>query len=513
MIVKRIQSKVILISCLALMLVAFTSCKKAVVYPEMEDLAEFGRSIFHSGEAIVSSDFEESVIKSALIVKARLVSYEVTDEAYTIYEFQIIASIKNTFGDEKVYLYEPKLASGDLLYEADGVYVLVLSRTTDLYYQQPVSHNFNNLKIQLDEKDKLLVAEATSGEVNLKKEHDLKTYEDLVAYIELIRVNNTEIKDGSFSFEGRQIISTDIADIVEGSTFIQLVTLKEVLYENRLLRECLFQVEESYKGEVDQNIIISIPAFIDIVIDRTYLVGLFKDGNYNLSGASSIVWEEDTAGMEAFMLVIDSLIVDEEEEDEEVPVVEVEREWIVNSEYLPSYEINQDMAGWFKIEGTVIDYPVLLGEDNEYYLKHDVNGNYSVNGSIILDYRMNIQNMQNQTLIYGHNMKAGTMFHEITYYKNKEYYDAHPIIEFNTIYDDMKWEVFSIHVIDSNYIQILDYPLSDPIEYQAYLDDVIERSMFISDVDVTIDDKIITLVTCSYEFDGARTILHAKLMD
>jgi len=498
------------VSCLILVVIIASGCKKAVVYPELEDMVEFGRSIFHTGEAILSSNFEESVIKSAMIVKGKLVAYEETDEAYVIYEFEILESIKNPYDDVIIQVYEPKLASGELLYDIDGIYVLVLSRTTDLYYQTPVAHNFNNLKIELDTSDNLIVAEATSGEVDLIKVHNLKTYEDLKTYIELVRSSNTTIKDGSFSFEGRDIKSEDINDIVEGSTYMQLITLKEVLYENRLLKEWLVDVENSYKGEVEDTIIVSIPTYLDVQIGETYLAGMFRDGNYNLSGSHSLIREDDTNLMEAYLKILEKDVIEEEEEEEEVIVKE--REWIINPLYQSFYDINEDFVGWFSIEDTAIDYPVLLGPDNVYYLKHDIYDEASTDASIIMDYRMNIKSIQNQTLVYGHNMIVGTMFHEITYYKNKDFFDAHPIIVFNTLYDEMNWEVFSVHVIDSNYTQILEYPLSDPVEYQAYLDDIIERSMFITDVEVTTNDKILTLVTCSYEFDGARTILHAKLI-
>lgn len=189
------------------------------------------------------------------------------------------------------------------------------------------------------------------------------------------------------------------------------------------------------------------------------------------------------------------------------------REWTISPDYTPYYEINEDMVGWIKIPDTIIDYPILQGNDNAHYLHADIYNNYSVEGCIIMDFRVNIQRMQNHTLIYGHNMKRGTMFHEITSYKDEEFYNAHPYIEFDTLYDDMLWEVFSVHIISKDYLDILDFPLADEDKYQAYLDDIVNRAMFDSDVEVTTEDQILTLITCSYEFDGARTIVHAKLVE
>lgn len=498
--------------CLAISVFLFYGGEKKVAeYPVLEDMEEFARSVVHDGQAIVSTDFDESLIMSALIVKAELVDYEVTDEAYVIYHFKVIDSIKNEYGDEYVYVYEPKLSSGNLLYEM-GTYVLVLSRTTDLYYLEPVCNNFNQVRIQLDQDDQLILGAVNGGQMDLIVDKSIKNYQALKTYITDVRTSNTEIKDGIYAFDGRHIVSTDYEEIVEKSAYMVMMTMTEVLFENRLLKECMFEVERVYKGQVGDYIIVSIPTYLDIELGKSYLAGLFSDGNYNLSGPNSLIPETETITIDSYMDILD-VYEEVEEEEEIIEVVEEARAWFINPTYLPYYKINEDMVGWFKIEGTVIDYPILQGEDNDYYLHTDIYGNDSAEGSIIMDYRMNIQSMQNQTLVYGHNMKRGTMFHEITSYKNKDFYDAHPYIEFDTLYDDMLWEVFSVHVIDSNYTYILEYPLAYKEEYQAYLDDIIERSMFISDVEVTTDDQILTLVTCSYEFDGARTILHAKLIE
>lgn len=194
------------------------------------------------------------------------------------------------------------------------------------------------------------------------------------------------------------------------------------------------------------------------------------------------------------------------------PVLKQEREWVINELYQPYVDINEDMVGWFKIEDTVIDYPVLQGTDNTYYLKHDINDEPYYYGSIILDYRCDIQNIARNTMIYGHNMKQKIMFHEIVNYKNKEFLDSHPIIEFNTLYDTMKWEVFAVYVVDGGYVYCISYPLAEDEEFQAYIDAIEERNMFQTDISVGMDDKILTLVTCSYEFDNARTIVHARLI-
>jgi sortase B len=173
--------------------------------------------------------------------------------------------------------------------------------------------------------------------------------------------------------------------------------------------------------------------------------------------------------------------------------------------------INKDAAAWIQIPGTNIDYPVLQAKDNEYYLKHGLDKKYTRVGSIFLDYRSNIRKLMNNTIIYGHNMRDGSMFQDLTSYKKQNFYKNNSFIYIETPYESLKWEVFSIYVTDVKF----DYLLTEfetPQVFKAYLNTIREKSLFKKKIKLTEKDKILTLSTCSYEFDNARTVVHAKLV-
>lgn len=183
---------------------------------------------------------------------------------------------------------------------------------------------------------------------------------------------------------------------------------------------------------------------------------------------------------------------------------------IVNFKELLS--INSQVVGWIKIQDTNINYPVAKGEDNDYYLNHNIKKESSSSGSIFMDYRNKRSEEDLNTIIYGHNMKDGSMFKTLTSYKAKDFLIAHPIIELITLKKDTKWEIFSAHITDTdfNYIKM---NFNSKKEYRTFLEELKNRSLYDTGVKVTDDDIILTLSTCTYEFYDARFVIHAKLLN
>ena len=89
-------------------------------------------------------------------------------------------------------------------------------------------------------------------------------------------------------------------------------------------------------------------------------------------------------------------------------------------------KINDDCVAWIYIEDTDINYPIVQGSDNSYYLKHLIDGKWNSSGSIFMDSRVSADISDRHSIIYGHHMKNGTMFSGLTKYKEQEYFDAHP---------------------------------------------------------------------------------------
>ena len=109
-------------------------------------------------------------------------------------------------------------------------------------------------------------------------------------------------------------------------------------------------------------------------------------------------------------------------------------------------EINPDIVAWVYIEGTEINYPVVQGTDNQYYLKHLFNGKWNSSGCIFLDRRNEPDFSDRHSIIYGHHMKNGTMFSGLTQYKKQEFYQAHPTILLITPEQNIRVEIFAGYV-------------------------------------------------------------------
>ncbi|EGT3617463.1 class B sortase, partial [Clostridium perfringens] len=173
--------------------------------------------------------------------------------------------------------------------------------------------------------------------------------------------------------------------------------------------------------------------------------------------------------------------------------------------------INPDYKFWIKVDGTNIDFPVVQGKDNEFYLNHNFNKEKSFSGSIFVDSANNIKNDSN-IVIYGHNMRNDTMFAQMKHFKNKNFFDNNKYI---TLYKDgqqLNFEIFSVYSSNAKDLASelkLNFPNKE--SYESYLKEQADKSLFKREyVDLQPDNKIITLVTSSYEFDDTKIIVVAK---
>ena len=177
-----------------------------------------------------------------------------------------------------------------------------------------------------------------------------------------------------------------------------------------------------------------------------------------------------------------------------------------NEEELKS--INSDYKMWIQIENTNINYPVVQSSDNDYYLKHNFRKESNISGTVFVESANDIDNDKN-IILYGHNMRNGTMFNNITNYKEESFFNEDNkinIIMNNTLYE---YEVFSVYVKNVSEVN-LAIGFANEDEFINYAYNQAEESLYKKDVDFSAEDNLITLVTCSYEFTDARTIVVAR---
>lgn len=173
--------------------------------------------------------------------------------------------------------------------------------------------------------------------------------------------------------------------------------------------------------------------------------------------------------------------------------------------------VNEDVAGWIYCEGTVIDYPVMQGKDNDLYLHHAYDRSYSVSGSIFVDAQNRRGFMDSNTIIYGHHMKNGSMFASLSGWADQHYYEAHPVMWLLTPERDYKIILFSGYTTsaDSDTYTMFSEPTQ---ELKEYLGNVAAKSDFHAEAELPADGHYVVLSTCAYVFDNARYVLHGRLV-
>ncbi|MBC1433426.1 class B sortase [Listeria welshimeri] len=185
----------------------------------------------------------------------------------------------------------------------------------------------------------------------------------------------------------------------------------------------------------------------------------------------------------------------------------------VRDELKSLQKLNKDMAGWLTIADTEIDYPILQSTDNDYYLHHNYKNEKARAGSIFKDYRNTNEFLDKNTIIYGHNMKDGSMFADLRKYLDKDFFKAHPTFSYESGLTNYKVEIFSVYETTTDFYYIeTDFPGKQ--DFDDYLEKVQQQSIYKSNVKVSSKDRIITLSTCDTEkdYEKGRMVIQGKLV-
>lgn len=172
---------------------------------------------------------------------------------------------------------------------------------------------------------------------------------------------------------------------------------------------------------------------------------------------------------------------------------------------------NSDTVGFLKVNGTNVEQVVVKAQDNSFYLNHNFEKQINIAGWVFADYRNKFDDLDKNIIIYGHNMRNGTMFGSLQNILKKEWQEneQNRIIKFITENEEYNYEVFSVYQVEAE-----DYYIKDTFqqnEFASFVNELKSRSIYDFNVDVDEEDSIITLSTCGNN-NRYRVVLHAKKM-
>ena len=385
-----------------------------------------------------------------------------------------------------------------------------LYKYSDIYYKKNIVINKNFDKQELEDFRTFININKYLKEIHIKN----YTNDLIFSIIDLFKEYNINNKIIVFYENG------NINIIVNSINYLKDL-YKDFLENHNIDFKVVYSKEYKRKNMFKQLNFVTIKyIFFCILIGALLFAGLDYYKNYSSEKNVDKINNKLTDILEEMEFV--------EEETEDVEYIDtVENENSSSSyssepsSYYTKYEqifdqlssINEDTVGWITVNNTKINYPVVQSTDNEYYLNYDFNKKKNIFGWIYMDYRNNIYNLSDNTIIWGHNIRNGMMFGTLRYATNESWYKNtdNQIITFNTKVKNMKWRIFSIYRIPvtNDYLYA---NFGEKKEFQKFLDMIRGRSIYDFGVNVTSNDHIITLSTCSIP-NTYRLVVHAVLIN
>lgn len=176
-------------------------------------------------------------------------------------------------------------------------------------------------------------------------------------------------------------------------------------------------------------------------------------------------------------------------------------------------KINPQVLGWIAIPGTQLSFPLLQGEDNDYYLHHDIYGRESRYGAIFADYKANLYGGESNIIIYGHHMRNGSMFGSLEEYDSRSYYEEHPSFFLFLPEEEREYEIIAvlkndIYSREKEPFQYYDYERIETKEmFDKYCQGIKSHSLYDTGLAAEYGDELVTLCTCSYSGKDERLLI------
>lgn len=180
------------------------------------------------------------------------------------------------------------------------------------------------------------------------------------------------------------------------------------------------------------------------------------------------------------------------------------------------YGENSDVVGWLTVPGMNIDYPVMQNEDDEYYLHRNFYGEDDKYGTLYVKNIADVDTPGTNFIIYGHNMKDGSMFGNLDLYREKDFYEEHSLIRFDTLYEERTYEIVAVflsQVYDVNadvFKYYKFYQAENEEEFNDFYQNIKKLSLYKTDVTAEYGDTFLTLSTCAYHVQDGRLVVVAK---
>ena len=238
----------------------------------------------------------------------------------------------------------------------------------------------------------------------------------------------------------------------------------------------------------------------------------YKEGEEIYAEAETLVELPDLSGLPAPAPETDNAETETPEAPEEPRPVYVDpyADALRNMDFTALREVNSDVQGWIMIPGTVISYPLLQGEDNQYYLKHTWKKWTSAVGAIFLEWQNSPDLSDFNTIIYGHRMNNGSMFASLKNYKKQSYWAAHPCVYITDDNGSHKYEIFAACEVSTTGTTY-QLGFSDDASKQAFIDYCLEQSVIDTGITPTVYDRVLTLSTCTGNGHATRWVVPTVL--
>ncbi|MBR0113512.1 MAG: class B sortase, partial [Clostridia bacterium] len=275
----------------------------------------------------------------------------------------------------------------------------------------------------------------------------------------------------------------------------------------RAKRETAELSGKKYKGDIIRRIVLAVSIIVILVssaiLANTYILEPYKYKK-NETAISDTLDKEVTGTVDE--------IEKDEDDDTEYPSGML-------AKYRKLFKVNSDLKGWISIPALEINLPIAQASDNDYYLHRNIYKKWTNYGVPFYDYRIeDLKNLPKNTVIYGHNMHYDDLiFGMLENYREPEGFKSAPVIECNTIYGDHVWFVYAAFITNSAPSQdngyVFPYNFIDISEqkFAEYIQEVDKRKFYTTGVDIAPTDKILTLSTCCYDFEGGRLVIVARL--